>query len=266
MNTSLFPEIVVNGTTLSAASIAAEAQNHHAPKGKPGLAWRKAARALAVRQLLLDQAASLGLNANPAEVAPGKVETLDEALIREVLDASVVPAAVSETELRAAYDRDPGAHRAPSLFQPAHILFAATPGDEPARTQARLHAQAALDVLLKTPKRFAEIARSESACASRDADGQLGQLTSGDTVPEFETALRTAEIGVIHPELIETRYGFHVLRLDARAQGAILPFEAVQPRLTEACEKANWVRAAQAYVTTLLSGAEIEGLNLDIAA
>ncbi len=39
MGKPLFPDIVVNGTTLVAADIAAEAQNHHAPKGKPGLAW-----------------------------------------------------------------------------------------------------------------------------------------------------------------------------------------------------------------------------------
>ena len=43
MTRPLFPEITVNGTVLSAAAIAAEAQNHPAPAGKPGLAWRRAA-------------------------------------------------------------------------------------------------------------------------------------------------------------------------------------------------------------------------------
>ena len=42
------------------AAIAAEAQNHEAPKGKPGLAWRKAARALVIRELLLQEAVKLG--------------------------------------------------------------------------------------------------------------------------------------------------------------------------------------------------------------
>ena len=117
MKAALFPEIVVNGTTLSAADIAAEAQNHPAPEGKPGLAWRKAARALAIRQLLLDRADTMAIEATPQELAPGRIETADEARIREVLERLVTPEPVSEPELRAVYDRDPGAFRAPTLYQ-----------------------------------------------------------------------------------------------------------------------------------------------------
>lgn len=270
MSTAFFPEITVNGTTLPAADIAAEAQNHHAPKGKPGIAWRKAARALAVRHLLLQQAAKMGLTATPAEVAPGQVETPDEALIRELLDLSLTPAPVTDEGLRAAYDRAPGQHRAPTLYQASHILYAAKPDDPSARTEvravARLHAEAALKSLLQSPRNFAQIARSDSACSSRDADGQLGQLCTGDTVPEFEAALKIATVGEIHPTPVETRYGFHILRLDARAQGDILPFEAVRQNLYEACEKAHWAKAAQDYVTALLASATIIGLDVNIAA
>ena len=39
----LFPDLVVNGETVPHALVAAEVQNHTAPKGKPGIAWRKAA-------------------------------------------------------------------------------------------------------------------------------------------------------------------------------------------------------------------------------
>ncbi|MEP2028763.1 MAG: peptidylprolyl isomerase [Paracoccaceae bacterium] len=265
MSVALFPDIVVNGTTLTSADIAAEAQNHNAPAGKPGIAWRKAARALAIRHLLLEEAENRGFTAQPQEVAPGKVETIDEALIRETLDAGVTPEPVNEATLRAIYDRNPDAHRAPSLFQPAHILFAAAPDDE-ARQSLREHAEGVLQMLCANPKRFAEIARAESACASRDSNGQLGQISSRDTVPEFESALRAASLGIIHPELVETRYGFHILRLDARAEGAILPFDSVKPRLAEACEKANWVRAAQSFTADLLEKAKITGLNIDIAA
>ncbi len=266
MSTAFFPEIVVNGTTLPAADIAAEAQNHHAPKGKPGVAWRKAARALAVRHLMLQEAAQMGLTATPAEVAPGQYETPDEALIRELLDTVLTPAQIAESDLRAAYDCNPAKHRAPTLYQASHILFAASPDDPKARTEARLHAGAALKSLLQTPGNFARIARSDSACSSRNADGQLGQLCSGDTVPEFEAALDIASVGMIHPTPVETRYGFHILRLDARAEGDILPFESVRETLYEASEKAQWAKAAQDYVTALLNNATIDGLDINIAA
>ena len=181
--------------------------------------------------------------------------------MRALLEIVVAPEPVREEQLQAAYDKDPGAHRAPSLFQPAHILFAAAPDDSPAREHALSRAQAALSILSSSPERFGEIARAESDCPSRTSDGQLGQLASGSTVPEFERAMREAEIGAIHPAPVPTRYGIHILRLDARAEGAVLPFEAVRPRLAIACEKANWARAAHAFVSSLLDRAEIEGLD-----
>jgi peptidyl-prolyl cis-trans isomerase C len=66
----LLPEITVNGETISPAAIAAEAQHHQAPRGKPGLAWRAAARALAIRALLLQEARSRGLEPAPRELSP----------------------------------------------------------------------------------------------------------------------------------------------------------------------------------------------------
>jgi peptidyl-prolyl cis-trans isomerase C len=266
MNKPLFPDIVVNGTTLSAADIAAEAQNHHAPKGKPGLAWRKAARALAVRQLMLEDAAAQGLVADPRELAPGQVETKDEALIRALMEQAITPEPVGEAALRAAYDRNPDACRAPSLFQAAHILYAASPGDKPARSMARKRAEATLEMLRKTPKQFAGIAARESECASRDTGGELGQLLGSDVVPEFAAAMQRASPEQIHGEVVETRFGMHVLRLDARAKGDILPFESVRARLQEAAEKVAWTCAAQGFVSQLLSKAEITGMDMRIAA
>ena len=56
MTMALFPDVVVNGETIPSAAIAAEAQNHGAPRDKPGIAWRKAAQALTIRALLLQEA------------------------------------------------------------------------------------------------------------------------------------------------------------------------------------------------------------------
>ena len=63
--TPLLPEVCVNGEIIAAERIAAEAQNHPAPHGKPGLAWKAAARALAVRTLLLQEARRQGIDTRP---------------------------------------------------------------------------------------------------------------------------------------------------------------------------------------------------------
>ncbi|KRW96103.1 peptidase [Paracoccus sp. MKU1] len=254
----LLPPVVVNGVTIDPGRIAAEAQNHPAPKGKPGHAWRAAARALAVRELLLQEARARGIAAEPAELAPGQWETEDEAAIRALLEREIRPASAERAALAAHYAAHPEQFRAPSLFEAAHILFAAAPDDAEARAEARARAETVLAELRAEPRRFAELAARYSACSSKAAGGVLGQLTSGDTVPEFEAVLATMEEGAL--ALAETRYGLHVIRLDARARGEVLPFEVVLPQLRHAHDKAAWLRASRDYVDGLIAGAEISGV------
>jgi len=252
MNKPLFPDLVVNGQMIAAAEVAAEAQNHSAPSGKPGLAWRKAARALVIRALLLQRAARLGLQPQPQVVARGQTETDDEALIRAVLETGVNPQAVDDARLRAQYDANPDRFRAPTLYEAAHILFSAAPGDADARRKAHQRADAAMAVLHQRPDEFDALAQSQSDCSSRDMGGRLGQIGPGDTVAEFEAAL----------DALETRYGVHIIRLDARAAGAVLPFDAVSDRLRVSLEKSAWLRAAHEFTNALVAGADISGIDL----
>ena len=262
MNKPLMPDVIVNGQTLSAADIAAEAQNHQAPTGKPGIAWRKAARALVIRSLMLQEAARQGLKPDPQELAPGQIETEEEALIRAVMEAGVEPAPVSDDEVRARYDADPGRFRSPTLFEAAHILFTAAPDDTEAREKAEKRARFVLDQLVANPDAFDQLAREQSDCPSRDMGGRLGQIGPGDTVPEFESALASLAPGETSHEPVHTRYGLHVIRAIARAEGQVLPFETVRQPIRDSLEKAAWARAAAEFVDRLVAGAEISGLDM----
>lgn len=259
---ALLSDITVNGRVIPAAAIATEAQNHPAPKGRPGQAWQAAARALALREILVQTARALGLNPAPQELAPGRLETGDEALIRQLLEGSVTPEPVDEAALRALYEAAPDRFRAPPLWEAAHILIPAAPGDATARKGARALAQQLIAELAAHPARFGALAAQHSACDSRTSGGFLGQIGPGDTVAEVEAALRHLPEGAIAPEPVESRFGVHVIRLDARAEGAVLPFAAVAPRLRAAAEKAAWVRAARAFTDRLVAGATVTGIAL----
>lgn len=262
--TPLLPEVQVNGVTIPAARIAAEAQQHPAPKGKPGLAWQAAARALALREVLLQEARARGLTAEPQETAPGQWETAEEALVRQLLDLEVRPAPVAEADLRALWQADPDRFRAPPLWEAAHILFAAPEGEHEARHQARAAADAALATLTLRPKAWDDLARNQSGCSSGRNGGRLGQIGPGDTLPDFEAALRAMQPGQIAGP-VETRHGLHLIRLIAVAEGEVLPFAAILPRLRLAAEKAAWARAARDYAARLLDGASVTGVALRVA-
>ena len=72
--------ISVNGAVIAREIIAREVQNH--PAEKPILAWQAAARALVVRELLLQEAKRLGIEAEPLRDPEGRFETPEEAAMR----------------------------------------------------------------------------------------------------------------------------------------------------------------------------------------
>lgn len=261
MNVALFPDVVVNGETIPQAAIAAEAQNHSAPKDKPGIAWRKAAQALTIRALLLQEARARGLQAEPEELAPGRTETGDEALIRALLDAALTIAPVTEEAIRAEWSRDPGRYRSAPLWDVSHILCACDPRDKTGTDLAGARAQAILARLDGDAAGFAAAAR-DSDCGSKASAGRLGQLGPGDTVPEFEAALRGLTEGGMTPAPVLSRHGWHIIRLNAVAPGRMLPFETVRPRIAEALEKAAWARTSRNFVAQLGRQATISGASL----
>ncbi|GAA5078310.1 peptidylprolyl isomerase [Roseibacterium beibuensis] len=260
--TALFPDLVVNGETVPSAQVAAEAQNHDAPRGKPGVAWRKAANAIAVRTLLLQEARARGIEARVQELGPGRIETEEEALIRGLLDQVVSVTPPTEAKILAEWERDPLRFRAPPLWEVSHILIACDPRDETARRAAHARAVDLTGRALADPSGFARLAEKASDCTSKASGGALGQLNPGDTVPEFEAALRTLPEGEITADPVPTRHGWHIIRMDAVATGAVLPFDAVRQKIADAMEKASWVRAAREFIETLVTSAEISGADL----
>lgn len=254
-------EIVVNGESLPVSAIGTEAQNHPVPGGSPRAAWERAAEALAVRTLLLQEAARRGIAAEPIEVGPGRYETEDEARIRALLDAVVEVVQPDEAAVRQEWQRDPSRFRSPPLWEVSHILCACDPDDRTASAIALDRARRICTEALADPASFARLAARESDCGSRSNGGALGQLGPGDTVPEFESALRRLGDGEVTAEPVATRHGYHVIRLDALAEGQVLPFDAVAPKIATAMEKAAWARAARDFVGALVASAKISGVN-----
>lgn len=255
--------ISVNGTVISREIIAREVQNH--PAEKPILAWQAAARALVVRELLLQEAKRLGIEAEPLSDSEGRCETPEEAAMRELIEREVVTPEPDEASCRRFYEQNRDRFRAGDLYEAAHILIAASQRDLAARISARAKADTILNAIKADPALFAEFARAESDCkTSAENGGHLGQLTRGQTVKEFETVLQRMRPGEF--VVAETRYGFHVIRLDQHAAGQLLPFELVRDRIADYLATRVRHRALVQYVSLLAGRAEISGVTLAAAS
>lgn len=252
--------VTVNGVAIGEDAIRAEAQNH--PSDTPGGALMAAARALAVRELLVQEARASGIAAEAETLGAGLRETDEDALIRALLAGAISTPTAGEAECRRYYRNNPGKFRSETIYEARHILFAARPEEADARRDARAGAERAIAVLAAHPERFAELALMHSACPSRHQGGSLGQLTRGSTVPEFEAMLSTLADGQLSPAPAETRFGCHVIRLDRTIPGATLPFEQVAGRIAAGLRAASWRRAAAQYIGILAGRARIEGIDL----
>jgi peptidyl-prolyl cis-trans isomerase C len=262
MSKPLFADVIVNGEVIAHTAIAAETQNHSGPRGKPGIVWRKAANALVIRALLLQEAARRQITADPAELAPGRVETPHEATIRALLDDAIEVSRPTEAELRAIYDADPTRFRAPPLWEVSHILCACDAKDPASSDAAQRRAVALTQAAQANPARFAQLASEQSDCGSKSNGGALGQVGPGDTNPEFQVAITGLSVGGITGTPVRTRHGFHVIRLDAAIAGRVLPFETIRERLSDALEQRGWAKAAKDLTDQLVAKAEITGTVL----
>lgn len=255
--------ISVNGVVIAREVIAREVQNH--PAEKPILAWQAAARALVVRELLLQESRRLGIEAEPLRDPEGRSETPEEAAMRALIEREVVTPVPDEAACQRFYEQNRARFRSGDLYEAAHILIAAPHGDTAARTTARATADAILAAVRADPALFAEFARSHSDCKTSAANGgHLGQLTRGQTVAEFETALQRMRPGEF--AIAETRYGFHVVRLDQHAPGQMLLFEFARDRIADYLATSVQHRALAQYVSVLAGRAEIGGITLAASA
>ncbi|TXH31805.1 MAG: peptidylprolyl isomerase [Rhodospirillaceae bacterium] len=251
--------IRVNQAEISPAAIAAEMQYHPATDREN--AWQAAATALVVRQLLLQEAGRLGLSTDDETADPS--EGKEETLIRQLLNREIVTPEPDEATCHRYWLANQAKFRSPDLYEAAHILFAAAADDKAARATARQAAMDTLQQVLAWPDSFAALAQQRSACPSGANGGLLGQQSRGDLVSEFETFIVALEEGQICPVPVQTRYGFHVLRLDRFCRGQVLPFETASPIIERQLRAQTWQRAVSQYLRILAGRAEISGIVVE---
>lgn len=245
--------VSINGVPISSAEIARETQHHPSPD--PDESWVRATRALAIRELLNQEAARLGIVAEPIEDDEGRRETDGEARLRALLEHEVAVPRAGEAECRRYYEQNRRRFRSPDLFEAAHILLSRSAG-------AAGMARKLIAELRGHPGLFAEAAALHSVCPSAKQGGNLGQIGPGQTVEEFERALSRMIVGLVHDEPIETRYGVHVVRLDRYIAGRELPFDVVRERIADYLDESVRRRALQQYVSMLAGRAALTGVDL----
>lgn len=253
------PTIYVNGIEIDKEVIAQELQYHPAPTKEDALFL--AAQALVVRELL-----RLAVFADGALGEQAWHEN-EELAISDLIEKNVTATTPDSDTCERYYEQNKTDYKTAPLMSVRHILLACLPEDGDARLQFKKLAYELIEKIGKSSNPdadFIELARQYSACPSKEQGGELGILSEGQTVPEFESAVFNMEQGLA-PSPVETRYGFHIVDVLDKQAGIQLDYLQAKPAIANKLAQQAFHHALCDYLYTLADKADIDGIQMELA-
>ncbi len=247
------PVITVNGVAISEKDLANELQYH--PNENFNVVVQQAGQALVIRQLLIDEAKKQGIDtAN------------DEEAMQKLVEQNISYDAPNDEICQRYFNSNKEKFMTMPLMEVDHILLAAAKDDIEGRDAASNNAKVIISQLQQEtsndePSSFAALAKEYSACPSKESGGNLGQLSKGQTVPEFERQLMPLPTG-LSDKAIESRYGFHVVNINRKIEGKQLDYDMVSDKVRGYLINSASHLAIQAYIQSLVEQATVEGVEI----
>ena len=221
-----------NGVTVTVTDVMADLQRLP-PETRKNVLMRpdsitQLATGLYQRRVLALEAERAGLAAEPVVQASLRISrdrTLSDAKLAQLDAAAVSDDAALDALALNSYRANSERFRQPAQIRARHILISAqTDG-------ARDKAQALLKQL-QNGANFEDLARQNSQDPGSAArGGDLGFFASGRMVPQFDAAAFALQRPGDLSGIVETNFGFHIIRLEETRAGGIRSFEDVKPEL-----------------------------------
>lgn len=157
------------------------------------------------------------------------------------LEAAKKNISVNEADLKTYYEQNTARFGTKEERRASHILITAPASASAAdRAKAKAKAEQLLAEVKKAPATFADVARKNSQDpGSAEKGGDLDFVTRGAMVKPFEDAMFALKKGDIS-DVVETEFGYHIIRLADIKPAVVPPFEQVRATIE------NEVRAQQA--------------------
>lgn len=198
-------------------------------------------------------------DANPGQFqAPERVDV--EYLLLD-LESIARNLSISEADLRAYYDQNASRLAGPETRRASHILLTVPAGASAEQKAAvKAKAQGLLDQAKANPGRFAELAKANSQDPGSAVNGgDLDYFGRGAMVKPFEDAAFALQKDQVS-DLVETEFGFHIIRVtDIKAPPA-RTFEQVRPEIEAELRKQKatqeYAAAAETFSNTVYEQAD----------
>lgn len=236
---------VVNGVELRRSDVVASARDlPQAYQDQVDRIFPALVERLIDLTLLLQEGERRALQ-DDAEVK-ARVAAFEDQVIRETLLDREIEEKVTEEAVRARYDRFVEAYQPQPEIRARHILVGT---EEEAK---------AIIAELDAGADFQAIAKERSTDTASGANGgDLGFFTPDQMVPEFSEAAVALEPGSHSKAPVESRFGWHVIKVEERRDSAPPSFEQARPEIEIQLKN----EVVTALVNELRAAAQIEQMQ-----
>lgn len=153
--------------------------------------------------------------------------------LRAKADEILKSSPVQEEELKSYYKAHKEDFGMPEEVRARHILVLV---DKAASAADKKKARGKIEDIMskiKAGEDFVKLASEYSEdSGSKAKGGALGYFKRGKMVPEFEKAAFALKPGEVS-DIVETKYGFHIIKAEAKKDALFEPFERVQGKIKE---------------------------------
>ncbi|MDD5424024.1 MAG: peptidyl-prolyl cis-trans isomerase [Candidatus Omnitrophica bacterium] len=172
------------------------------------------------QRLLYNEASKLNLDKDAAvqkQLDEARKEIIIKEFLRKEIEDKVV---VTDEDAKKYYEANKDKFKEGEKIQVSHILVET----EAEANDALAKLQAGAD--------FAALAKEKSKCPSKDKGGDLGPISKGQTVPEFENAAFALQVGQLSP-VVKSQFGYHIIKVTEKQPEKLLSFDEVKEQLKQ---------------------------------
>lgn len=264
------PRVVVtgeHGVTVTSDDLEAAFQRVAAPQ-RPAVMSRidnlsRQSEEIYIRRALAVDAERSGVDKDPevlAALRQARERILSDAQLQRLEQTAKLADETVRAYARDVYRTNPKRFDHPAQTRARHILIAR--GDNNAKERAS-------EILSRIRKgeSFEALAAKHSAdYANAQKGGDLGFFAAGTMVKPFEDAVGKLEKPGDVSDLVETEFGFHIVRLEARRPAGTAPFEEVREPLEREVRLKAQQEARQARIQAIQGAAKVDVKTMEALA
>lgn len=162
-----------------------------------------------------------------------KRTVMENIMVDKVIEDIMSKIIISEEEIKNRYNEKRDSYNEPEKVKARHILILEHATDPPEKKKEnRKKIENILSEVKEGKTDFSELAKKYSEGPSLQSGGDLGYFSHGKMPPSFTAAAFALKPGEVS-NVVETRFGYHIIKVEDRKPAMSVPFEEVRELIKE---------------------------------